>query len=127
MAVSDLDAKTKVALALAQGCTSDKAGEAAGVSGRTVRRWREDPDFDAEIQEARRSILSEAVAALGAAARDAVDTLHAALTEESPSIRVRAAVAIISALPGLAEHAELNDRLARLEAALGLTDGRTAA
>ncbi|MFJ4623068.1 hypothetical protein [Streptomyces sp. NPDC088812] len=127
MAVSDLDAKTGVALLLAQGHTTDKAGEAAGVSGRTVRRWREDPVFEAQIQDARRAILSEAVAALGAAARDAVDTLRAALTEDSPSIRVRAALGIISALPGLSEHAELNDRLARLEAALELNDGRTAA
>lgn len=126
MTVSDLDAKAKVALLLAQGTSSDKAGEAAGVSGRTVRRWREDPAFETEVQEARRAILSEAVAALGAAARDAVDTLRAALGEESPSIRVRAAVAIISALPGLAEHAELNERLTRLEAALN-PDGRTVA
>jgi HEAT repeat protein len=126
VSISDLDAKSQVALALAQGATSDKAGEVAGVSGRTVRRWREDPSFEAQIQEARRVILSEAVAALGAAAREAVDTLRAALSEESPSIRVRAAVAIIGALPGLAEHAELNDRLARLEATLN-PDERTVA
>jgi hypothetical protein len=114
----DLDAKTRVALSLAQGVSSDKAGEAAGVSGRTVRRWREDSAFEAQVQEARRAILAEAVAALGAAAREAVDTLRAALTEDSANIRVRAAMGIISALPGLAEHADLNERLTRLEAAL---------
>ena len=81
MSVTDLDAKTRVALLLAQGHNSDKAGEAAGVSGRTIRRWREDPTFEAEVQEARRAILSEAVAALGAAARDSVHTHRAALTE----------------------------------------------
>jgi len=118
MAVADLDAKTQVALALAQGATSDKAGETAGVSGRTVRRWREDPDFEAQVQEARRAILAEAVAALGSAAREAVDTLRAALSEESPSIRVRAAVAIISALPSLSEHVDLEARIASLEAAI---------
>lgn len=126
MSVSDLDTKSRAALLLAQGTSCDKAGKAAGVSGRTVRRWREDPGFEAQIQEARRAILSEAVAALGAAAREAVDTLRAALSEESPSIRVRAAVAIIGALPGLSEHAELNERLARLEAALD-PEGRNAA
>lgn len=126
MSVSDLDAKSRAALLLAQGTSCDKAGEAVGVTGRTVRRWREDPAFEAQIQEARRAILAEAVAALGAAAREAVDTLRAALGEESPSIRVRAAVAIIGALPGLSEHAELNDRLARLEAALD-PEGRNAA
>ncbi|WP_181810903.1 hypothetical protein, partial [Streptomyces ipomoeae] len=54
------------------------------------------------------------------------DTLRAALSEDSPSIRVRAAMGIISALPGLAEHAELNERLTKLEAALN-PDERTVA
>ncbi|MEU6244830.1 helix-turn-helix domain-containing protein [Streptomyces sp. NPDC047024] len=126
MSVTDLDSKARVALLVAQGVSSDKAGAAAGVSGRTVRRWREDPDFEAQVQQARGAILAEAVAALGAAARDAVDTLHAALTDESPGIRVRAALGIIGALPSLAEHAELNERLARLEAALD-PDGRNVA
>ncbi|MFD9099312.1 hypothetical protein [Streptomyces collinus] len=117
MSVSDLDAKSRAALLLAQGVGSDKAGETVGVSGRTIRRWREDPAFEGQVQDARRAILAEAVAALGAAARAAVETLHAALTEDSPAIRVRAAATILSALPGLAEHADLNDRIARLEAA----------
>ncbi|MYV42916.1 hypothetical protein GT030_29635 [Streptomyces sp. SID1328] len=128
MTTIDLDARSRVALLLATGTTSDKAGETVGVSGRTVRRWREDPAFEAQVQDARRTILAEAVAALGAAARDAVAALHAALSETNPSIRIRAAATIISALPGLAEHAELNDRLARLEAALTPdSDGRTVA
>jgi hypothetical protein len=126
MSVSGLDAKTRVALLLAQGHTADKAGEAVGVSGRTVRRWREDPAFEAEIQKARQAILAEAVAALGAAARDAVATLHAALTEDSAAVRVRAAAVLLGALPNLAEFAELSDRIAALEAAL-TPEGRNAA
>ncbi|SBT91383.1 hypothetical protein GA0115233_103015 [Streptomyces sp. DI166] len=125
MTVSDLDAKTRVALALAQGATSDKAGEAAGVSGRTVRRWREDPAFEAQVQEARRAILAEAVAALGVAAKDAVATLHAALADDSANVRVRAASVLLSSLPSLTEHLELSERIAALEAAL--SPERTAA
>lgn len=126
MAVTDLDRKAQVALLLAQGTNSDKAGEAAGVSGRTVRRWREDPTFEAEVQKARQTILAEAVAALGAAARDAVSTLHAALGDESANVRVRAASVLLSALPGLTEHLELSERIAALEAAI-CHEGRTVA
>lgn len=126
MSVHDLDTKDRAALLLAQGTSCDKAGEAVGVTGRTIRRWREDPAFEAQVREARRAILDEAVAALGAAAREAVDTLRAALTEDSPAIRVRAALGIISALPGLSEHAELNERIAALEAAID-PEGRSAA
>ncbi|MFF8954091.1 hypothetical protein ACF09I_35640 [Streptomyces sp. NPDC014940] len=126
MSAIDLDAKNRAALLLARGLSSDKAGEDVGVSGRTVRRWREEPGFEAQVQEARRAILAEAVAALGAAARDAVATLHAALSEDSAAVRVRAAAVLLSALPSLAEFAELSDRMAALEAALS-PDGRTAA
>jgi hypothetical protein len=117
MSVSDLDARATAVVLLARGTSTDKAGEQVGVSGRTIRRWAEAPDFRAEVDDARRALLAEAVAALGAAARDAVATLHAALTDDSPGIRVRAAVALLGALPNVAEYAELNDRIANLEAA----------
>lgn len=124
MAVSDLDAKTRAAVLLARGTTTDVAGEAVGVSGRTIRRWREDPDFEADVQAARRALLAEAVAALGAAARDAVSTLHAALKDESPNVRVRAASVLLSALPSITEHADLEQRIAALEA--GYAEGAAA-
>ncbi len=112
-----LDAKTQAALLLARGHTTDKAGEAVGVNGRTVRRWRDNPDFEAQIQTARRAILAEAVAALGSAARDAVTALHEALKDDSAAVRVRAAAVLLGALPNIAEHADLNERIAALEAA----------
>lgn len=116
MTVSDLNVKDQAVLLLARGMTTDKAGEAVGASGRTVRRWREDPDFEAAVQAARRALLDEAVCALGVAARDAIATLHAALTDESANIRVRAASVLLNALPSVSEHVELEQRLAALEA-----------
>lgn len=124
MTISDLDAKTQAVLLLARGMSTDKVGEEIGMSGRTVRRWREDPEFEARVQDAARELLGEAVAALGAAARDAVETLHAALRDENAAVRVRAASVLLSALPAVSEYAALEHRLAALEAAL---NGRDAA
>lgn len=118
MTATVLDAKSQAVFCLARGLTTEKAGQEVGVTGRTVRRWLEDPAFEAEVAAARRLILSEAVAALGAAARDAVTTLHEALTDESASIRVRAASVLLGALPSITEHAELDARIAALEAGI---------
>lgn len=112
-----LDAKAQAVARLARGESTDAVGAAIGVNGRTIRRWAEAADFKADVQTARRALLAEATAALGAAARDAVSTLQAALTDDSANVRVRAALGILSALPAISEHAELNDRLAALEAA----------
>lgn len=118
MSVSDLDAKSRAIILLARGTSTDKAGEAVGVSGRTIRRWREDPDFEAEVRTASKELLAEARAALGGAARDAIATLHAALQDPSVALRIRAASVLLSTLPAISEQFELEERLAALEAAL---------
>jgi hypothetical protein len=124
MSVTALEAKNQAAVLIARGSTSEQAGKAVGVNGRTVRRWRLDPTFEQSVQTARRELLVESVAALGAAARDAIAALHAALGDKSPAIRVRAASVLLGALPVLSEHAELAERLTALEAA---ASGRGAA
>lgn len=118
MSVTDLDRKAQAALLLARGTTTDKTGEAVGVSGRTIRRWLEDPGFQADVETARQALLGEAVRALAGAARDAVTALQGALTDDSPGIRVRAASVLLNALPGLTEHYALEQRIAALEDAL---------
>ena len=107
---------------LARGLSTDAVGAAVGVDGRTVRTWREEPEFRAEVEAARRAVLDEAVAALTSAVRDAVSTLHEALKDESASVRVRAASEIVRALPLLASHAELEARLTALEGRLNATE-----
>ncbi|WP_405580706.1 helix-turn-helix domain-containing protein [Streptomyces sp. NBC_01092] len=119
MTVSDLDAKSQAIILLARGASTDKTGETLGVSGRTIRRWREDPDFEQDVLTARRELLAEARAALAGAARDAITTLHAALQDENPANRIRAASILVNTLPAISEQLELEDRLAQLEAALG--------
>lgn len=118
MSVSDLDARAKAVVLLARGTSTDKVGEQVGVSGRTIRRWAEAPDFRTEVDAARRALLSEARAALGAAARDAVVALHEALADDSAAVRVRAASVLLGALPAFAEHVDLEERLTALEAAI---------
>ncbi|MDX2708096.1 hypothetical protein PV350_35415 [Streptomyces sp. PA03-6a] len=118
MTVSDLDAKAQATILLARGVATDKVGETVGVSGRTIRRWREDPTFEAEVTAARKELLSEARAALGGAARDAITTLHEALQDPNPAHRIRAASTLLGALPAISEHFDLEERLATLEAAL---------
>ncbi|MFF4839269.1 hypothetical protein ACFY2G_04300 [Streptomyces collinus] len=125
MTISDLDAKSQAVLLLARGCTTDKAGEGVGVSGRTIRRWREDPDFEAEVRAAQKALLAEARAALGGAARDAIAALHEALKDPSTALRIRAAAVLLSALPAISEQFELEERLAALETAL-VESGRAA-
>lgn len=119
MTGNDQDAKAEAALLLARGAGADKAGQAVGRSARTIRRWRQqDAQFEAEVQAARREILDQAVMALGQAAADAVATLHAATRDDNPAIRVRAATALLSALPAISAHVEFSERLTALEAAM---------
>lgn len=118
MSVHDLDQKAQAALLLARGTTTDKTGETVGVSGRTVRRWLEDPGFRTDVEAARSALLEEAVRALAGAARDAVTALHSALTDESSSIRVQAAKALLNSLPALTEHFDLERRIDAIEQAL---------
>lgn len=118
MTTDDLGQKSRAILALARGATTDTAGTEAGVSGRTVRRWREDPAFEAEVDAARRALLDRAVAGLSAGAGEAVDVLRAALADPTAAVRVRAAVALLSALPSVVEHVELTARIADLETRL---------
>jgi len=110
-------ARSQAAPLLARGMSTDAVGEAVGVTGRTVRRWMEEPAFAADVHGARRLILAEAVAALTYAVRKAVETLHEALDDDSAMIRVRAASELIRSLPALSEHADLEARIAALEAA----------
>ncbi|TRV70819.1 hypothetical protein FKN01_32230, partial [Streptomyces sp. 130] len=112
MATVDLSARETAIALLAAGMTSNDVGTAVGVSGRTVRRWREDPTFREQVEAGRREILHETVAALTSAVRKAVTTLETALTDPAATIRVKAAGDLLRSLPALADHANVEARLA---------------
>jgi hypothetical protein len=116
--LDQLDQKAQAAALLARGMSSDKVGEMVGRSGRTIRRWAEGEDFQADVRDARRAILGEIADAVAAAARDAVEALHQAVKDTgNPAVRVRAATALLGALPAVREHLVLADQVAAIEAA----------
>lgn len=119
-----LDRKSRAALLLARGMPTDRVGRDVGVTGRTVRRWQIDPQFAEQVAEFRRAALSETVRSLETVARTAVSVLGRAMTDEDVpvSVRVRAALGVLAALPTISTHAELEERLAALEAAADARD-----
>lgn len=104
-------------VALAQGRTTGQAAKAAGVSGRTVLRWLDDPAFRQEVTDTRTELLHLAVGRLAAASTKAVDALVDALDNERGQARVQAARTLLDAVLALRESLDLEQRLAALETA----------
>lgn len=108
-----------VILALAQGCSTDEAGRAGGVTGRTVRRWLQDPSFAARVNEVRVQILDRAVGGLVDASTEAVRVLRELMAgSKSDNVRMRAALGILDAVVTMRESLELERRIAALEDAM---------
>ncbi|CNE44958.1 Uncharacterised protein [Mycobacterium tuberculosis] len=107
--------ESAVLLALAQGHSTDAAGAAGDVSGRTVRRWLEDDEFRNRVNALRREMLDRTVGQLADAATAAVGTLRTMLDADSEAVRVRAARAILAAVITLRESVDLEERIAALE------------
>ncbi|WP_381562909.1 sigma factor-like helix-turn-helix DNA-binding protein [Streptomyces eurythermus] len=61
-----LPPKMRAAVLLAMGRPTEEIGSVVGVSGRTVRRWRERPEVRADIRRVRAKLLSGAVASVQA-------------------------------------------------------------
>lgn len=116
-------ADTLVLAALAAGEEVAVAAATAKLSERTVYRRLADPAFRAELAALRRGMLDRAVGRLTDATTAAVETLVRNLTAETASVQVRAAVAVLEQVTRLRQHAELEYRLAELEAAFGEQGG----
>lgn len=124
-----LDDRDKAALLLAAGQSTDVAGRAVGVDGRTVRRWRaEDSDFRARVDQARQAMFDAALGRAVDAAASMVDALRVIALdegEESP-VRVRAATAVLDQAVKLRQHVELESEFAELRTAVEkITGGRS--
>ena len=99
------------------------AAEAAGVALRTMFRWMDDPDFQAELKAAESAAISSAIRRLAHLSGTAVNTLQEIMESEKdlpPGARVKGAAAniVLSRLIPLKELADLESRLAAVEEAL---------
>lgn len=94
-----------------------RAAEAAGVSERTVRRWAQQPAFMAAFREKARQNSEHATGALRAAQLQAVNVLWEQLTDDSPTVKYRAASRLLEIGIQLREH-DVDERLAELERVL---------
>lgn len=96
--------------------TVQAAAAAANVTERTLYRWQQSAAFRSAFRVEARRVHGESTSGLLAASRDAVDTLRAALTSESPSVRIRAARSILELASKAAED-DTAERIDRLELA----------
>ncbi|MBB4711164.1 hypothetical protein BJ965_001046 [Streptomyces luteogriseus] len=62
----ELPPQVRAAVLLAMGRVPEEIGPEIGVSGRTVRRWRQRPEVRADIRRVRLRLLDGAVASLRA-------------------------------------------------------------
>jgi hypothetical protein len=103
--------------ALLMGKTIEQAAAGAGASPSTAHRWLRDPVFVAELAKARRAALSAALDVLTAGARIAAGEILAILRDKkvAPSVRLRAAEAVLERLHKWAELEDLEARIRALE------------
>lgn len=110
------DADDVIIAALADGLNYQAAGDAAGVSARTVRRRMADEAFAAEVSARRSERISEITALLVDQGANAVQALHRALDpEEDIYPRLRAAQVALNLILKYRAAGELEDRLVAVE------------
>src|SRR5688572_27035255 len=103
--------------ALLRGDTQQAAAAAAGVTDRTLRAWLHDPPFRDALRESRAQLLSATSALVQAAAREAVATMRAVMTDKGVPARARVTAARSLLELGLryAEKVEYEARITELE------------
>jgi hypothetical protein len=102
-----------VSVLLATG-SAVKAAEAAGISERTLRRWRHDDQFLEALRDAGRRNAGEAMSHLLGAQLEAVEALRQAIRSGSPAVKVRAGRALLELGLKISDD-DLGQRLERLE------------
>jgi len=103
--------------ALLSGATYQDAAKSAGVTDKTLSRWRKQPAFDDELRRRGTVAVSDASRRLTGTLDNAVDVLREVMNdEEAPqSVRIRAARYILDAATKLLELSEVMERLEALE------------
>jgi hypothetical protein len=112
--------EARAVTALLAAPTIVEAARQAGVSGRTLRRWLDRPDFQAKVRQAETEAIGQAARLLACRSANAVEVLHEIQNDPTvpPAARVRAAMAILELVMRLREVALIEARLEALERAL---------
>jgi hypothetical protein len=107
---------------LLSGSTVKDAATAAGLSERQARRRLARPDLRAELDRWRREVVAGVVAALADLADEALDAQRELLADAPPAVRRQVARDVLDALRELGQGADLDARIAEIEAKLGLDE-----
>ena len=103
-------------VALASGLSRKQAAQQAKVSERTVTRRLADPAFRERVAAAQAETITQTSAQLTAAGLEAVHTLVQLLSAQAESVRLAAARAVLELAVSYREGAQLEVRIAALEA-----------
>jgi transposase-like protein len=100
----------------------EEAARAAGIGTNTLLRWMKKPEFKAQCQEVRRTVLSHTVGRPQDAASAAATTvLKIMLDQNAPAAtRLRAAEIVLEQAGKADEMEDIEDRVAKLERTAGL-------
>jgi hypothetical protein len=101
--------------------TITAAAAEIGIDEKTLRRWLDEPEFQAAYRRARQQVLESALSKLQAATGKAVDTLVKLLDGDSPNAACRAAALILEHAQKAQEWIDLTGRVEQLEASLPRT------
>jgi hypothetical protein len=108
----------KAIVALLESPTVTEAAKAAGISERTMWRLLQQAEFQEQYRAAQRAVFDDAILKMQAAAVEAVATLRKNLKCGNHFAENSAAIAILLHGRRAIELDELQERLARIEAAL---------
>jgi hypothetical protein len=113
--VTPKQAKLIAALLVAR--TAREACRQAGVPERTLRAWKQTPEFRAALKDAEGGVLREAAGLLQSMTLPAARVLRRLLHARDPAVRLRAAQTVIDRAVKGAELLDLMERVEQLEAA----------
>lgn len=104
--------------ALASGKTHTDAAKLAGVSLRTLTRRLNDPAFRQQVLQARAALIEKATGRLADSATRAADELVELLADESATVRLSAARALLDYAGRFTEANDVHERITALEDAV---------
>jgi hypothetical protein len=96
---------------------TEEAARSVGIGPATLRRWQEDPEFDAAYREAQRLSYRQSIGRMHQACSAAVSILHKVMVDPSTpaSTKVRAADSVLNHTAKALEIQDLDARLTALE------------